>query len=261
MEIIERRDFLKYIAACAAAGILSGCRREENTVAENVLNIDNRAPVTMAQAHTRIVVPQTSLTLPEPQTVTPKRPALCGVTRPAARTTASRKGISAVSRSYWHAAAPQASRMTRMGGYDRITVHHEGNATPNYDSNATAVACSLRRIQNAHCKTMHAGDIGYHFIIDRQGTIWQGRELRYQGAHVKSNNSNNIGIMCLGNFEIQQPTQAQVNTLARLCQALMQGYHIPRNKLYGHRELRSTACPGRNLFPLVVNIRNRVTIV
>ncbi|MBP5233431.1 MAG: N-acetylmuramoyl-L-alanine amidase [Planctomycetes bacterium] len=148
--------------------------------------------------------------------------------------------------------------MTRMGGYDRITVHHEGNATPNYDSSVTAVAACLRRIQSEHCKRMGAGDIGYHFIIDRQGMIWQGRELCYQGAHVKSNNSNNIGIMCLGNFEIQQPTQAQVNTLASLCRALMAGYHIPANRLYGHRELRSTACPGRNLFPQLVNIRKQV---
>ena len=267
MDDIERRDFLKYLGLCAAGVCFFGCSRREDALAEQDA-VRNARPLA-ARAPRQIVIPQHQYAA-APQTV-PTVNAASSAARASRtslsaaisrnRTGASSKGVSAVSRAYWHASAPQTARMTRMGGYDRVTVHHEGNATPNYDNCAEAVACSLRRIQSAHCKVMKAGDIGYHFIIDRQGMIWQGRELCYQGAHVKSNNSNNIGIMCLGNFDLQQPTQAQVNTLARLCQSLMQGYHIPASKLYAHRELRSTACPGKNLYPQVLNIRKQIKIV
>ena len=83
-------------------------------------------------------------------------------------------------------------------------------------------------------------------------------ELRYQGAHCRSNNEHNIGVMCLGNFNMQQPTQQQLASLAKLTGVLTTSYRIPANRVYGHQELRSTACPGRNLIGYVRNIRNNL---
>ena len=163
--------------------------------------------------------------------------------------------IQAYSRAKWHAKSIIPSRMKMMNGVERITVHHEGNPQPNFATSPEEVEKSLLKIQKVHFKTLKAGDIAYHYIIDRAGRIWQGRNIIYQGAHAKHNNSHNIGIMCLGNFEIQTPTGLQVASLELLCRSLMQGYDIVPSKLYGHKELKSTACPGKNLFPYVKKIR------
>ena len=71
----------------------------------------------------------------------------------------------------------------------------------------------LEWIRNGH-RGKGWSDIGYHYIIDRSGVVWQGRDItRWQGAHVKNRNENNIGVMCLGNFMLQQPSAAQVAAL------------------------------------------------
>jgi hypothetical protein len=50
------------------------------------------------------------------------------------------------------------------------------------------------------------GDIGYHYIVDRSGAIWQGRRIRYQGAHARgSANNGNIGIVLLGISRTSSP--------------------------------------------------------
>ncbi|GHV21350.1 hypothetical protein AGMMS49959_10350 [Planctomycetales bacterium] len=228
---MERRDFMKYLAAGSAAVIL-GCGRADKKAVSVTEAVNSLSP----QPPAPLLGQGGALVLPEPTA----------------------QAISAVSRKQWHANEPLAGKMTTMNGCNRITIHHEGNPKPNNDGNPTAVAASLRGIQKAHCQSMDAGDIGYHFIIDRQGLIWQGRDLRYQGAHVKSNNSHNIGIMCLGNFELQQPTQAQLNALGKLSRALSKGYRIPPNQIFAHRELRSTACPGKNLYAYVQTIRDQI---
>ena len=163
--------------------------------------------------------------------------------------------IQAYSRTKWHAKSIIPSRMKMMNGVERITVHHEGNPKPNFATTPEEVEKSLLQIQKVHFKTLRAGDIAYHYIIDRAGRIWQGRNIIYQGAHAKHNNSHNVGIMCLGNFEIQSPSGLQVASLELLCRSLMKGYGVSPSKLYGHKELKSTACPGKNLFPYVKKIR------
>jgi N-acetylmuramoyl-L-alanine amidase len=41
-------------------------------------------------------------------------------------------------------------------------------------------------------------DIGYHFIIRRNGTVEEGRKIDYQGAHAPAVNSRSIGICLIG---------------------------------------------------------------
>jgi N-acetyl-anhydromuramyl-L-alanine amidase AmpD len=102
---------------------------------------------------------------------------------------------------------------------------------------------------------MRAGDIGYHFIIDRAGRIWEGRPLIYQGAHVKDENEHNLGIMTLGNFDRQSPTTAQLMTLQHMLAYLRHQYSVPVSKVYTHQELNPTACPGLHLQPRIVAMR------
>ncbi len=185
-----------------------------------------------------------------------RRPAGPSTQAPGARA----EPLAAISRTCWGADAPIASRLRRMNGIERITIHHEGAPKGNWETSPALVSRRLRRIQQEHRQRMHAADIGYHFIVDRSGRVWQGRGLDYQGAHVKHKNPHNIGIMCLGNFEMQQPARGQVQSLETLVQMLLHGYDIPAKQLCAHRELGATACPGKYMMPHIRFMRSRFAV-
>jgi len=80
--------------------------------------------------------------------------------------------------------------------------------------------------------------------------VWQGRDLtRWQGAHVKERNEHNIGVVCLGNFVVQSPSEAQVEALNRTIAQLRAHYRISSGAVLTHREWpgAQTACPGDRL--------------
>ncbi len=71
--------------------------------------------------------------------------------------------------------------------------------------------------------------------------------MGYQGAHVKDYNFANIGVVALGNFDRQQPTRAQLDTVGQLLSELMDSYSVPTSRVRTHQEWAPTACPGRHL--------------
>lgn len=148
-----------------------------------------------------------------------------------------------------------------MNGITRITVHHDGMGA----FTSTALADASRRltaIRTSHmARRSRAGepwaDIGYHYIIDPGGRVWEGRPVRYQGAHVEDQNEHNLGIMCLGNFELQSPSSATLATLDAFVLAQMRLYRVPLARVFTHREIGPTECPGRNLQRHMVAVRAR----
>ena len=143
-----------------------------------------------------------------------------------------------------------------MNHANRITVHHEGWTRVRFTDRATTAA-RVRQIQRIHVRDRGWGDIGYHYVVDRAGRVWEGRPLRYQGAHVKYNNEHNIGVLVLGNFENQSPSKAQVDRVAVLLRSLAREHRIPVSRIRTHREFpdAKTVCPGRKLQPLVARMR------
>jgi hypothetical protein len=87
--------------------------------------------------------------------------------------------------------------------------------------------------------------------------VWEGRPLFLQGAHVQDNNPNNLGILVLGNFDQQQPTGPARDTLDGFLYDQMARYRVPMSRVYTHQELKSTACPGRNLQRYMMETRSR----
>ena len=162
--------------------------------------------------------------------------------------------VSAISRSSWAKAAPIGGRLNPMGSYERITVHHEG-WTRVWFSDYRSTAARLESIRKSHLDRLKAGDIGYHFVIDRAGRVWQGRLLQYQGAHVRDHNRGNIGVMVLGNFNNQHPTDVQMSALGQTLKSLMRRYRVPVHRVYTHQELIPTSCPGRSLQRSMVVLR------
>ena len=96
--------------------------------------------------------------------------------------------------------------------------------------------------------------IGYHYMIDRDGTIAKGRPISETGAHVKGHNTGSIGISLFGGhgssendkFE-ENFTKEQDLALRKLIQTLKAQYQI--KKVSGHNEYAAKACPGFKVGP------------
>jgi len=159
-------------------------------------------------------------------------------------------------RSAWNAAAPIPSRLTPSGAFTRITIHHSAKYSREIGTlTAGNVASTLKDIQTVHMRDERYGDIGYHFMIDPAGRIWQGRTLDWQGAHAGGangqNNVGNIGICLLGDFNTERPDPRALASLEELVDKLCERHGIPHSRIYGHRQLRSTECPGDALMAWV----------
>ena len=121
-----------------------------------------------------------------------------------------------------------------------IVVHHTGN--PQDDD------LSAEQIHESHLAQGWAG-CGYHYIIRKDGTIEIGRPDWAIGSHAYGYNSHSIGIHVCGNFEIAEPTDAQIESLAYLIGWLCDEYDLkPREDVVAHRDLMATACCGENLY-------------
>ena len=133
------------------------------------------------------------------------------------------------------------NQLTTRRVTDQVVVHHTGSPTDD-DLSAAEIDASHKG-QGWSC-------IGYHYVIRKDGTVEQGRPHWTIGAHAYRHNSHTIGIHVCGNFEIGEPTDQQIESLAMLLANLCTDYGLPidRDHIVGHRELMSTACPGRNLF-------------
>ncbi|MDX2117709.1 MAG: peptidoglycan recognition family protein [Planctomycetota bacterium] len=161
-----------------------------------------------------------------------------------------------IARGQWTNEQPRRQRdLYAMGKVTRITVHHDalnssGLRTMSDSQNR------LRSIRSGHLKEGWA-DIGYHYIIDPSGRIWEGRPIVYQGAHVKENNEQNIGVMLMGNFDQQGPSSNARSSLNGFLAQLMKRHNVSVSRVYTHQELRPTRCPGRNLQSHMLAVRSR----
>ena len=134
-----------------------------------------------------------------------------------------------------------AGNLKTRGETDMIVLHHTGNP---YDDDLSAEEI------NASHQAKGWTCIGYHYVVRKDGTVEQGRPHWTAGAHAYGHNSHTIGIHVCGNFEIGEPTDAQIESTAMLLANVCTDYGLPidRDHIVGHRELMGTACPGRNLF-------------
>jgi len=89
------------------------------------------------------------------------------------------------------------------------------------------------------------GFIGYHYVIDASGKLYQTRRDSEIGAHSPPNEGK-IGIALIGNFMLTDPTIDQIDKLTELVNKLKSIYKI--NYVKGHRDCNPTDCPGDNLY-------------
>ena len=156
---------------------------------------------------------------------------------------APRAAVGIVPRTSWAKYQIKGNK-TPMGKVKKITVHHtdDGRALSKMSD-----LQFLRAMENHHRNTRKWACIGYHYIIGRDGKIYEGRPIKYQGAHASSNNPNNVGISLIGNFNSSMPAKSQIKSLESLLYKLRKQFRVSSSSVYGHTHLGHTECPGKYL--------------
>ncbi|MEV5386057.1 peptidoglycan recognition protein [Streptomyces sp. NPDC052721] len=150
-------------------------------------------------------------------------------------------------------------------------VHH--TATGNAYTCAQAPSV-IRSIYRYHVQSMGWRDIGYNFLVDKCGTLYEGRAggvaKAVLGAHTLGFNTNSMGIAVIGTYGATKPSSAAVTAIARLTAWKLGLYGVnPSGKTYltsgggnlypkgknvrlhvisGHRDGFATECPGKRLY-------------
>ena len=93
-------------------------------------------------------------------------------------------------------------------------------------------------------------DVGYHFIIKRDGTVEEGRQVNVVGSHVKDWNSRSVGVCLVGGIDANGRfeanfTPAQMNSLRNKLDDLKVLY--PQAEIKAHHDVAPKACPSFNL--------------
>jgi N-acetyl-anhydromuramyl-L-alanine amidase AmpD len=130
-----------------------------------------------------------------------------------------------------HVWRPLSSYTRRRGNPPGIVFHH-----------AAAADCTVEDVNRWHLARGFNG-IGYHYFVTREGVIHRGRPDWAVGAHTLGYNVW-LGICAEGNYELQKMPAPQLKALEALRGYLHRRYPGVKDKR--HKDLNSTACPGRN---------------
>lgn len=230
--LFDRRRLLQISAALGGAAFLSGCAggRRASAALPGPVWPHEEARVSMTPPSVPVYQPPVVVQAPPEPTPAPVQ-----------------AGIQVIPRTAWTRGQPRWQYSKPMRGVTRITVHHDANNAVGL-SGASAVTHRLNSIRDAHLRRGNTWvDIGYHYIIDPDGRVWEGRPIAVEGAHVADTNDHNLGVMLLGNFEQHRPTPAQFDMLDRFLADQMRLHRVGLGRVYTHQELKPTECPGRNL--------------
>ncbi len=151
-----------------------------------------------------------------------------------------------------------------------LIVHHSAGS-----NTASDWAAVVRSIWHYHVDVHGWADIGYNWLIDPNGVLYEGRPDNVKGAHFSGHNSGTMGVCVLGNFQDADPkvspSAAAIETLEHLLcwkaekegiDPLATKYHassgLNLKTISGHRDGGPTSCPGDSLYVLLPQIRTVV---
>ena len=181
-----------------------------------------------------------------------------------------------LTRAQWGADESMRTGTPDFAPIRKLIVHHTD--TPNADPDPAA---TVRAIYTYHVRTRGWNDIGYNFLVDQQGRIYEGRYSRSYapgqvpigedaegrgviGAHAEGANTGSVGISLLGNFTSQLPTDPALNSLQAMLAWKADRHSIDvmaadsYPHLAGHSDTKATSCPGGALYNFLPTIRERV---
>lgn len=168
-----------------------------------------------------------------------------------------------VPRAAWGALPPKAELMQEQKPTE-IIIHHTGER----QQPKISLEAKLRGLQGfamARGKVGSLskpawGDVPYHYYIDVSGRIGEGRDPGFQGDGVTTtfDNEDRIQIVVEGDFDREQPTKAELESLKTLVVWLAMKYGISPENIAGHGDYDQTDCPGANLKSFLEELREVV---
>lgn len=155
--------------------------------------------------------------------------------------------------------------------YNDLTLHH----TAGFSAITLAEGLEqVRRIQDFHQNGRGWRDIGYQFLMDQEGRLYQGRPFLNNavafedgpplahGAHVGGRNTGNIGVSLMGCYHPPEGggcrdamTPTAMDSLLVVFAYLSERYGVVPDAISGHRDFGATACPGDNNYGILPLIR------
>ena len=181
---------------------------------------------------------------------------------------------STISPEQWRRGLPDPKPGRNTSQINHCIIHHSAGNTQ--DTNYTNI---IRNIYLLHTQSNGWDDIGYNYLIAKNGQIYSGRdplgegeEDNIQGAHFCGKNSGTMGICLLGNYEVDTPSRSLIQSLEQLLtwklykenlSALDSTIHPLNGSEYvatigQHKDGCSTLCPGKNTSSAIKSIRSNV---
>lgn len=188
-------------------------------------------------------------------------------------------------RSEW--GADETWRDGRPGYNDlmqQVHIHHTASGN---EYAAADVPSLIRGMYRYHTHNLGWSDIGYNFLVDRFGRVWEGRaggvDRPVRGAHTRGFNTSSAGIAVIGNFDRAVPGLRIIDAVAGVAAWKVSGFGgRPRGSVRvrsdgsdkfrakeivllkvidGHRDTNDTACPGKHLYEALPQIRRRAKTI
>ncbi len=170
-------------------------------------------------------------------------------------------------------------------GVKMVWVHHTGTAD-------NPVACAdvpkfVKSIMANDIQEKGLDDLGYNYLVDKCGTLYEGRKggvsAAVVGAHVAGFNTGSTGIALIGDYTSVRPSNAALTTIAKVAAARLGAYGFDPTttaqmtagvtglkwplgstvtfpRIAGHRDGTVTECPGVMFYPLMGTIRARAAL-
>ena len=189
-----------------------------------------------------------------------------------AGTTANGLPVPVTTRAEWGANPSYMSWDPHYESAGHVIVHHTAG-TNNYSAGQSASI--VRGIYYYHAVTLDWGDIGYNFLVDKYGTVFEGRSGSVAapagemsvGAHARGVNTGTMGLSMMGDYSSVSPSDAQLSSVGRMAGWFLKragitdangraGLHVWTTERYqagstismprilGHRDVGYTTCPG-----------------
>jgi uncharacterized lipoprotein YddW (UPF0748 family) len=136
-----------------------------------------------------------------------------------------------------------SQRLRVLHKIQNITLHHTGSSEPLTEDEDPVER--LKRLYEWGAEDRNWWDVPYHYLIDLDGTIYEGRDARYAGdTNTTYDTRGHLLITVMGNYDKQEPTKAQIETISNLMAWSADKYNLSPDDISAHYELADTGCPG-----------------
>ena len=127
-----------------------------------------------------------------------------------------------------------------------VTLHHIGSPQPLLPGEDPSQ--KLRNLQTWGARDRNWWDLPYHFLIDLEGRVYEGRDYHFMGeTNTTYDPEGHFLISIIGNYDKQEPTQAQLEAIADMMAWAISRYDLPLDRIGGHYNYAQTGCPGKEL--------------